>query len=184
MSLDNDMRHKFWHGCRASEFLLLARFHKQPLLCCHYPLFLLWKEIDHFSLWEQTLGGRGHCSVINFPFNSRMERARGLPQRELLQWCEAGERQHTQFTETVGVSTLQQLKWKHTHVCTIRQYIYHMHAEHTLNLPSTSQLLGWQQQKELLQDWHTCVPLVWCSSTHSYLHFVMTSSQGRKGSGT
>ena len=53
----------------ASEFLLLTRFHKQPLLCCHYPLFLLWKEIDHFSLWEQTLGGRGHCSVINFPFN-------------------------------------------------------------------------------------------------------------------
>ena len=129
------------------NFLLLACFHKQHFLCCRYPLFPLWKVINHNSLWEQTLGGTGYCFVIKFHFGSRMEGARGLPQRGVLQWCEVGERQHNQPTETIGVSTLQQLIWKHTHVvCTIRLYIYHMHAQTAKRIHTQSalnnQLLG------------------------------------------
>ena len=104
MNLDNDMRHKFGHGCSTSEFLLLACFRKQHFLCCQYHLFLLWKVIEHISLWEQTLGERGH-SFVNFHFSSRMEGARGLLQRGVLQWHEVEERQHNQLTSAADANT-------------------------------------------------------------------------------
>ena len=67
-----------------------------------------------------------------------------------------GERQHSQLTETIGVSTAADLK-THTRCLHYRLYIYYMHAKTAKRIHTqfalNNQLLGGQQQKELLQDW-------------------------------